>query len=157
MCLTAQVKLHIFFSSKYIVDFPYPWVLHPQIQPTVNHVLFLGSVVGWIYGCWICIWGLMMGPKYLLILVLVLENQSFPDMIGLMTVCVYTYMYYIYNILSKYIIIHYIIYTYRLYNTTFNYNIKACIYFILCNIYINYILYSILYIIYIMGFLVVGC
>lgn len=101
--------------------------------------------------------GLMMGPEYLLILVLVLENQSFPDMIGLMTVCVYTYMYYIYNILSKYIIIHYIIYTHRLYNTKFNYNIKVCIYFILCNIYINYILYSILYIIYIMGFLVVGC
>ena len=51
---------------------------------------------------------LMMGPEYL-ILVLVLENQSFPDMNGLMTVCVYTH---IYNILSKYIIIHHIIYNY---------------------------------------------
>ena len=30
---------------------------------------------------------LAIGPEYLLILVLVLENQSFPDMIGLMTVC----------------------------------------------------------------------
>ena len=51
---------------------------------------------------------LMMGPEYL-ILVLVLENQSFPDMNGLMTMCVYTH---IYNILSKYIIIHHIIYNY---------------------------------------------
>ena len=41
---------------------------------------------------------LAIGPEYLLILVLVLENQSFPDMIGLMTVCVYIHIYIIYII-----------------------------------------------------------